>query len=135
MDYFSYHSRPVASHDEMAAFLNEHPEWRQAGFGSPQFTRTISGNVDGGDVFALNDSDTFSHFIRKGDEVITAWEATETSSKAAFYDFPDKGRKTRMLDHEAMPVPGHKTDYLWNPVSKRRHGINVAKFWPAFKYR
>ena len=115
---FLNRSRPKASYDEMSAFLEENPSWRKAGFSSHHVTRAITANVDGSDVYTLNDSGTFSHFIWKGDDVITAWATTETSRKAAFYEFPDKTKEFTMLDNDAMRVNGHNTyvpgtNYEW----------------------
>ncbi len=101
--------RPKASYDEMSAFLEANPSWRKPGFSSHHMTRAITANVDGSDVYALNDSGTFSHFIWKGDDMITAWATTEKSRKAAFYEFPDKTKEFTMLDNEAMRVNGHNT--------------------------
>ncbi len=115
---FLNRSRPRASYEEMAEFLNTHPEWRKPGFSSHYVTRAITANVDGSDVYALNDSGTFSHFIWKGNDVVTAWAATEDRGKAAFYEFSDKSKRYAMLDNESMPANGHNTyvpntNYEW----------------------
>jgi len=81
-------------------------------------TRAITCNTDGSDLYVLNDSGNFSHFIWKGDEAITAWAATEDGGKAAFYEFYDKSKKYKLLDTERMPSNGHNTyvpgtNYEW----------------------
>ncbi len=115
---FLNRSRPVPSPDEMRDFVKENPDWRMPGFGSQYVTRAITANVDGSDLYALNDSGNFSHFIWKGDDVITAWAAAEDTRKAAFYEFPDKTKDYTMLSREAMPANGHNTyvpgtNYEW----------------------
>ncbi|MEO1012882.1 MAG: hypothetical protein AAFX53_16405 [Bacteroidota bacterium] len=81
-------------------------------------TRAITANVDGSDLYVLNDSGEFSHFIWKGDEVITAWAATEENGEPAFYEFTDKSKRYQILSKEHMPFNGHNTyvpntNYEW----------------------
>ncbi len=115
---FLNRSRPVASMAEMDAFLREHPTWQRPGFTPHHLTRAMTAGVDGKDVYVLNDSGTFSHFIWKGDDVVTAWATTDDGGKAAFYEFRDRSRQHLMLDNEAMPENGHntyvpRTNYEW----------------------
>jgi hypothetical protein len=72
-------------------------------------TRAMTANVDGSELYVLNDTGRFSHFIWKGSDVITAWCEVEGSPIEGFYELPDKSRTFRLIDHDAMPVNGHNT--------------------------
>ncbi len=106
---FLNRSRPRASIEEMNAFLEKNPKWQRPGFTPHHLTRAITASVDGSDTYVLNDSGTFSHFIWKRDDVVTAWATTEDGGRAAFYEFTDKTKRHSMLDNEAMPMNGHNT--------------------------
>lgn len=47
-------------------------------------TRAITAGVDGSDIYALNDSGNFSHFIWKGDDAICAWSKPEDKDEKHF---------------------------------------------------
>ncbi len=76
---------------------------------SDYITRAITCNTDGSDLYVLNDSGNFSHFIWKNDDTITAWASTEDGGNAAFYEFYDKSKRFKMLNDEKMPENGHNT--------------------------
>ncbi len=81
-------------------------------------TRAITANTDGSDLYLLNESGNFSHFIWKGDDIVTAWASTEDGGEAAFYEFYDKSKRYEKLDEDKMPVNGHNTyvpntNYEW----------------------
>ncbi len=76
---------------------------------SDYVTRAITCNTDGSDLYVLNDSGNFSHFIWKDDETITAWASTEDGQEAAFFEFYDQSKRYHKLDDENMPENGHNT--------------------------
>jgi hypothetical protein len=81
-------------------------------------TRAFTMNMDGSDIYALNDAGYFSHFIWKRNDVITAYGTTEDSDKRAFYEFKDKTKAYKIVDAEKMPNNGHNTyvpgsNYEW----------------------
>ncbi|MFP4092615.1 MAG: hypothetical protein ACLFUB_05170 [Cyclobacteriaceae bacterium] len=81
-------------------------------------TRAITCGTDGSDLYVLNDSGNFSHFIWKGDDAVTAWASTEDGGEAAFYEFYDQSKRYKKLDEEKMPQNGHNTyvpntNYEW----------------------
>ena len=76
---------------------------------SKRKTRAFTMNMDGSDIYALNDSGYFSHFIWKGNEVITAFSTTEDSDKKAFYEFKDKTKEYKIINPNKMPHNGHNT--------------------------
>jgi len=87
-------------------------------YSKPHLTRVFTINMDGSDIYALNDGGLFSHFIWKGNDVITAWAITEDSDKRAFYEFKDKTKGYKIIDPDKMPVNGHNTyvpgtNYEW----------------------
>ncbi|MFW6289833.1 MAG: hypothetical protein ACOC0R_02605 [Mariniphaga sp.] len=91
-------------------------------------TRAITCNTDGSDIYVLNDSGNFSHFIWKDDDTITAWASTEDGNKAAFYEFYDRSKKYKKLDDEKMPENGHNTyvpntnnEWILNDTYPYRH--------------
>ncbi len=115
---FLNRSRLKASKTEMAAYLKAHPEKRRTGFSSSYITRAITASMDGSDIYPLNDSGQFSHFIWKGTNTICAWANTEDGGPAAFYEFPDKTKEYKKIGADAMPVNGHNTyvpntNYEW----------------------
>lgn len=81
-------------------------------------TRAFTIKIDGSDIYALNDAGLFSHFIWKGNDIITAYGTPEDSEKIGFYDFKDKTKEYKLIDAEKMPVDGHNTyvpdtNYEW----------------------
>ena len=74
--------------------------------------------MDGSEVYPLNDSGQFSHFIWKGDREICAWAVPENSTKPGFYDFQDKSKDHALVGAETMKLNGHNTyipgsNYEW----------------------
>ncbi len=115
---FLNRSRPAASYPEMRAYLKEHPDFRKPGFSSMYVTRAITANTDGTDLYPLNDSGQFSHFIWKGDHEICAWAIPEGQSEAAFFDFRDKTKEYVQVGKNIMTHNGHNTyvpntNYEW----------------------
>ncbi|PHN02822.1 hypothetical protein [Flavilitoribacter nigricans] len=114
---FLNRSRPVPSSSDMSAYRKENPEWNQSGKGH-WLTRAITANTDGSDLYALNDSGVFSHFIWKGDDTICAWAMPDGGGDAGFYEFPDKTKNARQVGKGIMTVDGHNTyvpntNYKW----------------------
>ena len=72
-------------------------------------TRAITVNTDGSDLYALNDSGQFSHFIWKGDDALCAWAEPEDKDQKAFYLFQDHTKQYQVVGEEAMRVNGHNT--------------------------
>ena len=72
-------------------------------------TRAITVNTDGSDLYALNDSGQFSHFIWKGDYALCAWAEPEDKDQKAFYLFQDHTKQYQVVGEEAMRVNGHNT--------------------------
>ncbi|MBK8503515.1 MAG: hypothetical protein IPL46_15655 [Saprospiraceae bacterium] len=115
---FLNRSRIKGSMAEMDEYLKDHPEKMRQGFSSHYITRAITANLDGTDIFPLNDSGQFSHFIWKGDDVITAWACPEGDPDAAFFEFPDRTKKYLKIGVTEMLVNGHNTyvpgtNYEW----------------------
>ncbi len=115
---FLNRSRPVPSEEQMRAYRKNNPNPLGGQFSSMYITRAITANVDGSDLYCLNDSGNFSHFIWKGEEAICAWATPEGSDRDAFYVFRDRSKQYELLDPEAMPFNGHNTyvpgtDYEW----------------------
>jgi len=120
-------------------------------------TRAFTINMDGSDIYPLNDSGSFSHFIWKGNDIITAWAKTEDSDKNAFYEFKDKTKKYKIIDPKKMPSNGHNTYvpgsnyewilndtypqgesrkqelYLYHQPSKRR--IDLGRFYEPISFK
>jgi hypothetical protein len=108
---FLNRSRPYQSLDSKKK--DDYPE-----FPGKYLTRAITANTDGTSIYALNDSGDFSHFIWKGDDVITAWALPEDNDVSAFYRFFDKSKKYEIINPREMPVNGHNTyipntNYEW----------------------
>ena len=108
---FLNRSRPFQS--EAAMKGNQNP-----GFSGKYLTRAITANTDGSEIYPLNDSGGFSHFIWKGDDVIAAWARPEDSDINAFYRFFDKSKKYEIINPREMPLNGHNTyipntNYEW----------------------
>ena len=81
-------------------------------------TRAITANTDGSDLYALNESGRFSHFIWKGDDAICAYSQAEDNAEDAFYLYQDKTKKYEIIGKEIMTVNGHNTyvpntNYEW----------------------
>lgn len=115
---FLNRSRPVASIEEMREYRKNHPELKNLGFSSQYVTRALTADVDGGNVYALNDSGNFSHFIWKGDDAICAWAVPEDGDKAAFFVFQDQSKAYQSVGAEVMTRNGHNTyvpntNYEW----------------------
>lgn len=72
-------------------------------------TRAVTANIDGSNLYAINDSGSFSHFIWDGDDAICAWAKPEDKDKAAFYLFQDKTKKYEEVGKGTMTVNGHNT--------------------------
>lgn len=72
-------------------------------------TRAITVNTDGSDLYALNDSGQFSHFIWKEDDGLCAWAEPEDKQQKAFYLFHDKTKQYQIVGEEAMTQNGHNT--------------------------
>ncbi len=115
---FLNRSRPVPTSAEMHEYLKRNPGKGPGQFSSVYTTRALTANTDGTDMYCLNDSGNFSHFIWKGNDAICAWATPEDDPKDAFYVFQDKSKRYSMVDAEAMPYNGHNTyvpgtDYEW----------------------
>lgn len=115
---FLNRSRPVASYDEMTTYRKENLGQKRNNFSGHYVTRAITAEVDGSNIFALNDSGQFSHFIWKGDDQICAWAVPEDQEKAAFFDFYDKSKKYEIVGEGIMTRNGHNTyvpntNYEW----------------------
>lgn len=77
-------------------------------------TRAITVGTDGSELYALNDSGQFSHFIWKGDDALCAWARPEAAppednDQAAFYVFQDHSKQYEIVGQEAMTRNGHNT--------------------------
>ncbi len=99
-------------------YLLDDEKRKTKNWNSDYVTRAITCNTDGSDLYVLNDSGNFSHFIWKGNNTITAWASTEDGQEAAFYEFYDRSKRYQKLDHDNMPVNGHNTyvpntNYEW----------------------
>lgn len=105
---FLNRSRPRASETEMRAYVDEHGgEWAQGR--SAWLTRAITASTGGGDLYALNDSGLFSHFIWKGGDVVTAWTKSEASPKAGFFELTDRTKEAVQVGAGVMTRDGHNT--------------------------
>ena len=114
---FLNRSRPVPSSSDMSAYRKENPEWSKMGRGH-WLTRAITANTDGSDLYALNDSGVFSHFIWKGDDTICAWARPDDGDQAGFFELIDKSKAARQVGKGIMTVDGHNTyvpntNYEW----------------------
>lgn len=108
---FLNRSRPFR--DPEAMKNNKNP-----GFSGKYLTRAITADTEGTNIYALNDSGGFSHFIWKGDDVIAAWARPEDNDVSAFYRFFDNSKKYELINPREMPVNGHNTyipntNYEW----------------------
>lgn len=104
---FLNRSRPVASPEEMSA-------WRKgpgkaSGFRGSWLTRALTADIDGGNVHALNDTGLFSHFIWKGDDVITAWAIPDGGKTAGFFELRDRTGGAKQVGEGVMIRDGHNT--------------------------
>lgn len=111
---FLNRSRPYRVTEEM----KKEPGWQNKYVSRKHVTRAITANTDGSDLFVLNDSGYFSHFIWKGDDVVAAWAMPEDSDIEAFYRFFDKTKKYETINPREMPENGHNTyipntNYEW----------------------
>jgi len=108
---FLNRSRPYATAAEYREAMGDK-------INSNWITRAITADTDGSDLFALNDSGHFSHFIWKGSDAICAWANPEDNDKAAFYVFQDRSKKYHIVGEDKMTVNGHNTyvpntNYEW----------------------
>lgn len=115
---FLNRSRPLASNEEMTAYIKNNPDPKKRGFSGRYITRALTADVDGSDVFALNDSGQFSHFIWKGTDEICAWAVPDDGDKTGFFDFKDKTKQYQTVGNDKMTRNGHNTyipntNYEW----------------------
>ncbi|MEM1134501.1 MAG: hypothetical protein AAGI07_01590 [Bacteroidota bacterium] len=111
---FLNRSRPYRVTSEM----KKEEDWVRKYVSTKHVTRAITCNTDGSDLYLMNDSGTFSHFIWRRDDAITAWAKPEDNDKANFFRFYDKSKKSELIDTENMPLNGHNTyvpntNYEW----------------------
>lgn len=106
---FLNRSRPVGSSAAMSAYRRDHPDWENSGAKGHWLTRAITANTDGSDLYALNDSGLFSHFIWKGDDTICAWASPNAGGPAGFYEFRDRSHEYLAVGAGIMTVDGHNT--------------------------
>jgi len=104
---FLNRSRPVASPEEMAVWRKG--PGRATGFRGSWLTRALTADIDGGNVHALNDSGLFSHFIWKGDDVITAWALPDGGKTAGFFELRDRVGGATQVGKGVMIRDGHNT--------------------------
>ncbi len=122
---FLNRSRPYPTPEEYAKAVG-----RKLRGDEKYVTRAITVDTDGSNLYPLNDSGIFSHFIWEGDEKITAWAKPEDKDQAAFYVFQDKSKKYEIIGEKEMARNGHNTyvpntNYEWilndsYPVGKER---------------
>lgn len=110
---FLNRSRPVASSPDMSEYRKSHPEFK-----GHFLTRAITANIDGTELYPLNDSGEFSHFIWRGDDQICAWAIPDDSDEAGFYLFNDKSKIYEAVGAGIMTHNGHNTyvpntNYEW----------------------
>lgn len=72
------------------------------------YTRMITANVDGSDVYVLDPSGHTSHFIWRDPEHVCMW-TRPVGKKAAFYLFRDRTRKIEIVGDGVMTKNGHNT--------------------------
>ena len=101
---FLNRSRPYPTKEEYLQSMD-----KELRGGSSYVTRAVTANPDGSDLYALNDSGRFSHFIWKGNDTLCAWSAPEDKQKEAFYLFQDQSKDYRMVGEETMTKNGHNT--------------------------
>ncbi|PQV51524.1 hypothetical protein CLV33_101448 [Jejuia pallidilutea] len=85
---------------------------------SKYVTRAMTVNLDGSDLYALNDSGKFSHFIWNGDDKICAWAQPEDREDMFFCLFNDKSKNYKIVGEHTMTQNGHNTyvpntNYEW----------------------
>ncbi|MBX2816624.1 MAG: hypothetical protein KTR24_11525 [Saprospiraceae bacterium] len=115
---FLNRSRPKASLTEMRAYVKAHPELQGTGFSSNYVTRAMTANLDGTELYTLNDSGMFSHFIWNGNDRICAWAVPEDQNTAGFFDFRDRSKEYVPVGSAVMTRNGHNTyvphtDHQW----------------------
>ena len=118
---FLNRSRPVKDGQDMHVYAQENPTWRGPDVkgGSQQYiTRAFTADTDGKNIYPLNYSGMFSHFIWLGQDTITAWAMDNAGTRDAFYHFPDRTSEAIPIDTMQMPENGHNTfvpgtDYEW----------------------
>lgn len=72
-------------------------------------TRAMTVNIDGSDLYALNDSGKFSHFIWDGTDKICAWAQPEDKENMYFCLFTDKTKQYKIVGEGVMTQNGHNT--------------------------
>ena len=70
-------------------------------------TRMFTAEVDGGDVYELDQSGKTSHFIWRDPEHVLAW--TRYRDKNGFFLFTDQSREVEWVGKEDMTQNGHQT--------------------------
>lgn len=71
-------------------------------------TRMFTANMDGSDLYLLNDSGLISHFIWKDTTHINAW-TRPAGKEAGFYVMEDKTRNIAQVGEKVMTRDGHLT--------------------------
>lgn len=115
---FLNRSRPVGAPAEMTQFLKDNPDYRKGRFSGHYVTRAITADLDGQNLFPLNDSGQFSHFIWKGDGTICAWAIPDGGDRPGFFDFQDQSKSYQQVGAGIMTRNGHNTfvphtNYEW----------------------
>ena len=77
--------------------------------GNGFFTRAMTADIDGSNIYRLNDEGSFSHFIWKGNDAIAAWAAPDEGGSRGFYVFPDKTHDCHHVGKDIMVTNGHIT--------------------------
>ncbi len=106
---FLNRSRPVADIEDMREFVTQHPAYQKKGFSSVYSTRAITADINGANLYLLNNSGQFSHFIWKGTEEICAWAVPEDRETAGFYVFNDRSKDYYSVGEDIMTHNGHNT--------------------------
>jgi hypothetical protein len=130
---FLNRSRPVKERQGMQVYAQENPDWRGPDVkgGSRQYiTRAFTAGTDGSDIYPLNYSGMFSHFIWLREDTVTAFAMNNQGGEPAFYHFPDQTPEAILIDAEQMPQNGHNTfvpgtNYEWvlndtYPIGEKR---------------
>lgn len=87
--------------------MRESPEWLDH-YNNFQ-TQAITADLDGKNLFLLNDTGFFSHFAWRDRNHIAAFAKATTEADQKFYIFRDKTQAYQVIDHAAMPDNGHNT--------------------------
>ena len=114
-DYHWFNHLLISPDCERFFFLDRsRPKLEGNGF----FTRAMTADIDGGNIYRLNDEGSFSHFIWKGNDAIAAWAAPDEGGSRGFYVFPDKTHDCNQIGKDIMVTNGHityvpHTNYEW----------------------